>query len=182
MATTITRRLEHATSSEMAKIVALAGTWLSIRMLAIPAGLEVFSIEDALLMLVIVIGVFWMVADIVFPDLLQYLKAASTPVVVKRKGLRYPPLDGARAGYVYLIRASKGYYKIGRSKDPNDRYLTFKLNLPFEVEFEHVIPCRDHIDSETMLHRVFAHRRADNSEFFALTPDDVATIKSIKEM
>lgn len=94
-----------------------------------------------------------------------------------------PPLpQGARPGYVYLLQGQKGYYKIGRTVDPNDRYRTFKLKLPFDVDYLHLIPCRNRFAAEGRLHRCFDHRRVTGSEWFRLSLDDVALIKSIKEM
>lgn len=94
-----------------------------------------------------------------------------------------PPLpQGVRPGYVYLVQGQQGYYKIGRTADPNDRLRTFKLKLPFDVEYLHLIACGNRFAVEAILHRSFDHRRVPGSEWFKLTRDDIALIKSIKEM
>ncbi len=87
-------------------------------------------------------------------------------------------LGSGYAGYVYLLKSMSGYYKIGRTKNPKNRLATFSVKLPFEVEFEHVIECRDMYRLEKSLHSHFAERRV-NGEWFDLSADDVAYIKSI---
>lgn len=84
----------------------------------------------------------------------------------------------APAGFVYLLRSASGYYKIGRSKNPYDRLTTFEVKLPFEVEYEHLIETTDMYQLEKELHRHFADKRV-NGEWFELTPEDVAYIKSL---
>ncbi len=83
-----------------------------------------------------------------------------------------------RPGHVYLIRSSSGYYKIGRSKDPNDRMATFGVKLPFEVEYDHLIQCGDMYAVESELHQKFVLKRK-NGEWFDLDEYDVEWIKSI---
>jgi hypothetical protein len=82
-----------------------------------------------------------------------------------------------RSGYVYLIRSSTGFYKIGRTKDPHSRRRTFDVKLPFEIEFVHLVACHDAVAAELALHRRFASRRA-GGEWFSLTDDDVAYIQN----
>lgn len=81
-------------------------------------------------------------------------------------------------GFVYLIRSEVGYYKIGRTVNPDDRIRTFSVRLPFRVEYEHLIKCEDQRALEKQLHTKFADKRIDG-EWFELTPDDVAYIKSL---
>lgn len=93
----------------------------------------------------------------------------------KREARRKQP---TRSGYVYLLRSSNGFYKIGRTVDPDDRIATFSVKLPFDVEYEHVISCSDMYELETRLHVHFAFKRV-NGEWFDLSPDDIAYIKSL---
>lgn len=88
---------------------------------------------------------------------------------------------GLNFGYVYLVRSVSGYYKIGRTKNPNSRVRTFGVELPFEIELEHVIPCADYIAAEKQLHQRYADKRL-NGEWFALTDGEVVEIKSIESM
>jgi hypothetical protein len=81
-------------------------------------------------------------------------------------------------GYVYLLRANTGNYKIGKTKDPSNRMRTFGIQLPFEVEYEHLIKSADMGRLEATLHKRFKDRRI-NGEWFDLSADDVAYIKSI---
>lgn len=81
-------------------------------------------------------------------------------------------------GYVYLLKASTGHYKIGRSKKVIDRLKLFEVKLPFEVEIIHLFPCVDMVDAERQLHIIFADKRV-NGEWFDLSITDVATIKTI---
>ena len=112
-------------------------------------------------------------------------KIFPSPTVVNLSD--FPAIDKSRAGYVYLVKGPKGFYKIGHTKDPRDRYQTFKLNLPFDVEYLHLIICADRFLIEKRLHSVFSHCRVKDdkgkdTEWFILTFDDIAIIKSIKEM
>jgi hypothetical protein len=86
-----------------------------------------------------------------------------------------------KPGYVYLLKSVSGHWKIGRSGNPNNRLKTFGIQLPFEVEFEHLIQTCDMSKSEATLHAQFASKRV-NGEWFNLSPDDVAYIKSIVSM
>jgi len=81
-------------------------------------------------------------------------------------------------GFVYLLRAESGHYKIGRTKNPESRRGTFGVQLPFEVEFEHLISCMDMFALEAELHARFAEKRV-NGEWFTLNEEDVAYIKSL---
>lgn len=81
-------------------------------------------------------------------------------------------------GYVYLIKASTGHYKIGRTSDPKNRLKTFNVKLPFEVEFECVIQTSNMYDLEAELHTQFSQYRI-NGEWFNLEPAHVEYIKSL---
>jgi len=96
----------------------------------------------------------------------------------ERQQRRQSGQSKTRAGYVYLILADSGHYKIGRSVNPDDRMKTFQLTLPFEVEFEHIVQCDDMVMLERELHQRFDHQRV-NGEWFDLSPDDVDYIKSL---
>lgn len=79
-------------------------------------------------------------------------------------------------GYVYIVRSESGFCKIGRSVDPNDRVKTFGVLLPFEVDFELLIPHFNHRSLERELHMKYASRRA-GGEWFALTEEDINEIQ-----
>lgn len=83
-----------------------------------------------------------------------------------------------KSGYVYLIESSHGVYKIGLSRDPQNRIATFGILLPFPVEFVCLIQTDDMRALETQLHTRYADKRI-NGEWFALDTADVEYIKSL---
>lgn len=85
----------------------------------------------------------------------------------------------SRAGYVYLTQSPSGYYKIGRTANPNDRMRTFSLKLPIEIEYIHLIETPNMFKLESELHRMFTHKRVGDTEFFRLDEKDIAYIKSL---
>jgi hypothetical protein len=108
-----------------------------------------------------------------YVDRLNAQIASPEPVVVRSE---FP-----NAGYVYLLKSSTGFYKIGRSKQPTTRIKTMHVALPFEIETEHLIECEDYIEAETLLHNEFKAKRM-RGEWFALEESDVNEIKNIKRM
>lgn len=81
-------------------------------------------------------------------------------------------------GYVYLIEAETGQYKIGRSKNPPNRLRAIGVKMPFKVEIIHTIQTNDMYSLEINLHQRFADKRV-NGEWFALSQDDVDYIKGL---
>ncbi len=77
-------------------------------------------------------------------------------------------------GYIYLLKAPSGYYKIGRTKNPVNRLYTFHSKLPFEVEYVWLHPTNNMIKLENQLHQHFVDKRV-NGEWFALDETDVQT-------
>lgn len=88
--------------------------------------------------------------------------------------------NGKRAtdGYVYLLEAVGGFFKIGKTVNPKSRKRTFGVKLPMAVEFKHVIHTDDMHKLEKALHQLFADKRV-RGEFFDLTLADVAFICSL---
>ncbi len=159
----------------MIALVGMAGTWLSIRMTAQFFGVIQFELLDGLLALAVVFGFAGIVID--------GFQTANNEQPQPEPIMEEPILpDGPRPGWVYVVKGPAGFYKIGRSKDPANRYETFRLNLPFQVEYEHLIACRDMSHAEAALHRLFARCRAVGTEWFKLSKDDLYVLKSIKEM
>lgn len=117
------------------------------------------------------------------PDDLEWMFIA----IHKRLHPPSPPINPSKPtkvimpdpGYVYLIQSPTGVYKIGRAKNPDNRMETFSVKLPFEVAYIHLIPCENYRHSERQLHIRYADKRI-NGEWFDLTPEDVAWIKSIE--
>lgn len=98
--------------------------------------------------------------------------APSPRYAVQRR--KRPPL----AGYVYLILASTGHYKIGRTKSVPQRMSLFGVQLPFTFEIVHVIETDDMCADERTLHERFASQRV-NGEWFSLTEQDVEYIRGL---
>lgn len=103
----------------------------------------------------------------------------------------YQEMDGTRfskpkpptppePGFVYLLQSPTGYFKIGRTRNPERRISTLDVKLPFEIEVIALIPCPDMRQLERDLHERYADKRA-GGEWFALTPEDVAYIKGLEE-
>ena len=83
-------------------------------------------------------------------------------------------------GYVYILRVVEhdNLYKIGRTKNPDNRLKTFSVKLPFTVEFEAVIKTDDMYELERKLHYQYRNTRQRGSEFFILTPTDIENIRN----
>ncbi len=81
-------------------------------------------------------------------------------------------------GYVYLIVSPEGHYKIGKTKNPENRKKTFEVKLPFRVEYVCVIKADDMDTLEKELHARFSDKRI-NGEWFSLNPEDVAYIQGL---
>lgn len=108
----------------------------------------------------------------------QTLEATLIPA--KEFKRTYKPRD--KSGYVYLLETSEaGVYKIGCSSDPRNRKQTFKVNLPFEVNYLHVFYSDDMYRDERDLKLAFwkQGKQLQRSEFFRLSEDDVLYIRSL---
>ena len=81
-------------------------------------------------------------------------------------------------GFVYLLGAPQGRYKIGKARHIPTRLTQLAPALPFAVTLEHSIPCEDYTGAEQAMHSRFAPRHL-HGEWFALTEEDVAWIKDI---
>lgn len=83
-----------------------------------------------------------------------------------------------RFGYVYVIRAETGHYKIGRTSRVPDRMKLFGVKLPFWFEIINYFPCEDMVTVESWLHKLYAGSRV-NGEWFSLSDDNAASLRSI---
>lgn len=92
-----------------------------------------------------------------------------------------PKKRESEKGYIYLIRASTGHYKIGRTKDITARFSFFVVKLPFEIELIHHFETPDMRTAEAALHEQYKAKRV-NGEWFNLTDEDVAQIRAIENM
>lgn len=110
----------------------------------------------------------------IIADAVEKLSVKPKPVIEKKSS---SPRD--KSGFVYLVKSDRGFYKIGHSKSLDKRMRIFNVKLPFEVELEHVIECKDRFKAEKYLHGKFASKRG-NGEWFSLTVFNVKWIKGIK--
>jgi hypothetical protein len=81
-------------------------------------------------------------------------------------------------GWVYLLGSELGYYKIGKTINPKERFKTFAVKLPFEVHLIHKFYAFDRNWVEQYLHASVAKLRV-SGEWFKLPDDRIEMIKSI---
>lgn len=82
-----------------------------------------------------------------------------------------------KPGFVYLLKADNGLYKIGKAKEIDSRLTQIKPALPYELELVVYYQTADMTYSELHWHEHFADKRK-NGEWFALTETDVKTFKA----
>ena len=76
-------------------------------------------------------------------------------------------------GYVYLILASNGLFKIGSSKIPQQRFGAIRSACPLHVELFAISFFGDYyVDVESIFHEQFKHKRI-RGEWFSLDEDDL---------
>ena len=87
--------------------------------------------------------------------------------------------------YVYLISAqpfapdnSQKFYKIGFTKNIDDRLKLFAVKLPFRVTLIHSVKTMTAGKLEIELHKKFQNKIV-NGEWFALSESDLEYIKSL---
>ena len=93
--------------------------------------------------------------------------------------LRYTTDDNP-AGYVYLIKAPNGHYKIGIAKNPETRLAELQTAHSGRLMLECAIPSSDPRQAEHALHVKYADKRT-TGVWFALMESDVADIKAVLE-
>ncbi len=74
------------------------------------------------------------------------------------------------------------YYKIGKSKNVEMRNYSLGLILPEEINILHKIKTDDPDGIENYWHNRFKEKRKGQSEWFALSPSDIADFKRRKFM
>lgn len=77
--------------------------------------------------------------------------------------------------YVYLIKCSI-YYKIGFSKNPNNRLKTVKTHNPLDVKLFATLKTDRYNEVEKELHNLFANKNS-RREWFELHQEDLLTLK-----
>lgn len=85
-----------------------------------------------------------------------------------------------KQGYVYLMLASNGYYKIGRGYDVEKRREGHQRDYPLQMDIVHSFLCKDCVSAETKLLRMFKEKRLQG-EWFSLDKSDVDFILGITD-
>jgi len=96
-------------------------------------------------------------------------------------GSLYDTLQNERSkqmkhGFVYVLQAGE-FYKIGRSRNVDNRIMQLSTIPPFELELVCAIATDDMYELEKLLHERFDNRRV-RGEWFALTEEDVTWLKT----
>jgi len=84
------------------------------------------------------------------------------------------------AGYIYVVRASTGEYKIGRSGDVSARLQSLITSAPCALELVHKIPADDCRSAEKMLHAKYFEKKL-RGEWYRLDQADLADLLSMRE-
>ena len=106
----------------------------------------------------------------------------SSPRVQKRSGANATSSEPDVQGHVYLMRADRDRYKIGRTNSPQRRHREVALNVPYRTELVHTIATDDPSGIERYWHRRFESRRISGTEFFNLNVADITAFKRRKVM
>jgi uncharacterized Zn finger protein (UPF0148 family) len=85
-----------------------------------------------------------------------------------------------KAGYVYLMSSANGLYKIGRSKNVEQRRGDLNRQFPIQIGVIHSVLCKDYAKVERDLHSKYRQKRVGH-EWFRLTPQDVAWFLALKD-
>lgn len=107
-----------------------------------------------------------------FPDLESFTFSTRRPSPGVSR--RLPTV--ATPGYVYVIRSQHGF-KIGKTVNIKSRTSLFAVKLPFPISVEHYAKFDDYSKAERDFHDEFHAKRLEG-EWFNLTPEDLAKIKS----
>lgn len=78
-------------------------------------------------------------------------------------------------GYIYVIKSQYGY-KIGKSRNLQDRTRLFSVKLPFPISVEMSGWSASYSSKERELHRRFAHKRLEG-EWFDLSIEDLGVLR-----
>lgn len=88
--------------------------------------------------------------------------------------------ESSRPGYVYLVQAATGEFKIGISTNVQTRIAQLQTASPVPLTLLHYFPAKNAREVERELHNRFRAGRVRN-EWFRLTSADVVMIRDIVE-
>ena len=98
-----------------------------------------------------------------------------------KRGYKFNGKPVRTEGFVYLLRAKNGLYKIGTAIDPTKRLNGLKTGSPEKLVLIHTIKTDSPYNAESTFHKKFAHKRV-HDEWFALDENDVKFIRSIENI
>jgi hypothetical protein len=108
--------------------------------------------------------------------------AASSPTLLRPQGklfqaVSHPGEVSTRrvAGYIYIIEAANGLYKIGQSKKPKRRFQTLEMASPVRLHLLKKFEVDNMLAAEFALHERFEERRI-KGEWFRLKSEDLKLI------
>lgn len=90
------------------------------------------------------------------------------------------PYNATSRGWVYLIEAENGLYKIGRSDNIEARFAELVCQSPVKLWLTHTIYCTDYKRAESWLHQQF-HKKRDHGEWFWLSGDEVEWLIELRD-
>lgn len=99
-------------------------------------------------------------------------------VEVRRNNIAKKQKSGKHRGYIYLLRSSVGFYKIGRAVDVDKRVREHLRSYPIEIHAIHVIEVDDAVRCESFLLKMFKDKRKQG-EWFSLGKDEIDWIVSL---
>jgi hypothetical protein len=84
--------------------------------------------------------------------------------------------DNPEGGYIYCLHDQLGHYKLGLTKNLDNRIKQLSTQPPFDLSLEFSFKVIFATEYEASLHRRYAAKRL-RGEWFNLTPDDLTEIK-----
>lgn len=82
-------------------------------------------------------------------------------------------------GFIYVIKGEKDFFKIGKTRNLQQRLQLFDVLLPFPVTRVHSAKYQNYSQIEKELHQHFSANRI-NGEWFRLSESDIEFIKNYK--
>lgn len=108
------------------------------------------------------------------------LAAVASFVTAKSRQASDPnALPVSTIGHVYMMRSGRRY-KIGHTSSPTRRYREVRLDLPERTDLVHTIETDDPKGIEAYWHQRFSSVRIRDTEFFELSPADIAAFSKRK--
>lgn len=88
-------------------------------------------------------------------------------------------MQHCKKGYVYIIKADTGHYKIGKSSNVPRRMSLFAVKLPFDFEMINYFHCDDMHFAENLFHKIYKPQHV-RGEWFDLKDYQVELLSQIR--